>query len=309
MKGKTGICALTLEECELRESHLYPHFIWKFLKDNGGDKFRSTNNPTEVLQDGLKCFLLGHRAEQMFSKQEKWFAETIFKPFCNGNLYRYKVKYDERLYYFIVSLIWRICYYYKDNIIDIKVKNKCIVALEEWRNYLLHGTIPPTFHYIYLMPITPDLFFSPSLQVNPDFQIPYAYYQSSKEEFYIINYYLLRAFDQEIFCDLADNCAFYCKTPRFFFWSVLERNNNQLNYGMRISPQGGKLDFKRYRIGNDDVKKYILGRIVKTNEVIERAVSKISEKAQDKIVERTLNITNLKDSELGRLLIEQSNVK
>ena len=305
MKGKSAICALTHEQCELRLSHLYPRFLWNYLKETGGDKFRSTVNPTEVLQDGIKCHLLGHRAEQMFSIREKWFAENIFKPFCSGDIVRSKLVYDERLYYFIVSLIWRICYCSIENIIEPSVKEKCNIALEEWRTYLLNGIVPPTFPYFYMMPITPDYLFSPSLSITADFRIPYEYYENNRGEFYDINTYLLREFDREIFCDLPHNRAFYCKVPRFIFWAVLERDNTNINYGMRISPSGGRLDFKRYAIGAGEIKTYLLRRIVNVNREYVRARSRISENSQDKAIKRILNNPRFRGSELAQLIVER----
>ncbi len=52
--NKVSICALTHEECKLRDSHIYPKFMWDFLKETGGDRFRSVHAPTQVLQDGEK---------------------------------------------------------------------------------------------------------------------------------------------------------------------------------------------------------------------------------------------------------------
>lgn len=46
------ICALTHEECELRKSHIYPKFIWDFLKDKGGSRFRSINGNNRVELNG-----------------------------------------------------------------------------------------------------------------------------------------------------------------------------------------------------------------------------------------------------------------
>ena len=78
------------------KSHIYPKFIWDFLKDKGGSRFRSVHAPTKVMQDGEKDYLLGNRAEQMFSLREKWFAEHIFMPFCDNTIPKTKVSYDNQ---------------------------------------------------------------------------------------------------------------------------------------------------------------------------------------------------------------------
>lgn len=39
-KTQFGICALTGERCKLQESHIYPKFVYKHLKQTGGGRFR-----------------------------------------------------------------------------------------------------------------------------------------------------------------------------------------------------------------------------------------------------------------------------
>ena len=73
-KSQIGICALTGEKCELQESHIYPKFVYKHLKQTGGNRFRAVGNPNKAFQDGFKKPLLGRWAELEFSKREKWFA-------------------------------------------------------------------------------------------------------------------------------------------------------------------------------------------------------------------------------------------
>ena len=146
---KIGICALTGEKCELQESHIYPKFVFKYLKQTGGGRFRVANNPNQALQDGLKKHLLGSWAEQEFSKREKWFAENIFSPFVNGQLANTKLVYNENLYYFCISLLWRVLQLTKDNIIGEKERRKCDEALEEWRSFLNGGGLPITYGNIY----------------------------------------------------------------------------------------------------------------------------------------------------------------
>ena len=157
-KNIKGTCALTLEECDLKESHIYPKFIFDYLLQKGGKRFRCLGNPTKVLQDGVKRHLLGGNAEQEFSKREKWFAEKLFIPFCNGQMNNSKLIYHDELYYFCVSLLWRVLYWVKDSIRGERLISKCNQAFEEWRIFLNGGNLPPNFNRIYLMPITPLLF-------------------------------------------------------------------------------------------------------------------------------------------------------
>ena len=307
------ICALTHEECELRKSHIYPKFFWDFLKDKGGSRFRSVNAPTKVMQDGEKEYLLGNRAEQIFSLREKWFslrekwfAEHIFMPFCNNTILKTKANYDNNLYYFIVSVLWRRFYTLRDYI-KVELREQCLLALEEWREYLLNGVTPPKFNQIYMMPITPGLFFSPYFSFNKDFYVTIEDYKNNRTDFYPVTSYLLTDFDSEIYC-APNNYAFFCKIPRFFFWAVIERNDTELNFGIRVKPNGGTIDFKRYNIGNGEIKRFIFQRSYEAEQLYREAASKLSDKTMDKMLEhmkRKENIEHLKNSEMGELLFER----
>ena len=285
------ICALTHEECELRKSHIYPKFIWDFLKDKGGSRFRSVHAPTKVMQDGEKDYLLGNRAEQMFSLREKWFAEHIFTPFCDNTIPKTKVSYDNNLYYFIVSVLWRRFYTLRDYI-KVELREQCMLALEEWREYLLNGVTPPKFNQIYMMPITPEIFFSPYFSFNKDFYVTIEDYKNNRIDFYPVTSYLLTDFDSEIYC-APNNYAFFCKIPRFFFWAVIN---------------GGIIDFKRYNIGNGEIKRFIFQRSYDAEQLYREAANKLSDKTIDKMLEhikRKENIEHLKNSEMGELLFER----
>ena len=301
------ICALTHEECKLRNSHIYPKFMWDFLKETGGDRSRSVHAPTQVLQNGEKCLLLGHRAEQMFSSREKWFAEHIFIPFCNNTINtNIKTSYSDNLYYFIVSVLWRRFYTLRDRIKE-ELREKCMMALEEWRQYLLNGVIPPKFNQIYIMPITPTLFFTPHFAYNEYVNFTIKDYYSHKSDFYPVSSFLLRDFDSEIYC-APGNYAFFCKVPRFFFWAIIERNETDLNYGIRVRPNGGTIDFKRYNIGNGEVKRFIFKRCYDAEQLYRDATNKLSDHNIDKMIEHMIkkdNIDHLKKSEIEELLYDR----
>lgn len=292
-KSQIGICALTGERCELQESHIYPKFAYKYLKQTGGNRFRTVGNPNKALQDGLKKTLLGKWAELEFSKREKWFAENIFTPFVNGQLANSKVKYDEKLYYFCVSLLWRVLIFTKENIKGENERRKCDEALEEWRSFLNGGSLPETYYNIYMMPITPELFDKEH------------FIQSDSRLSVEVKWYTRRIFDNTLLDSIPHNKAFFCKMPFFFFWAVIERDNQQMNYGLRILPNGGKIDFKRYNIGNGFVKDYILHRIILAAQKTDEVGENMSKVQQDKIVQNTLRDKHLRNSELAELLIQK----
>ena len=288
-----GICALTKDECEMRDSFIYIKFIYNYLKKKGGNRFRSMSNPNEVLQDGWKERLLGEYAEQEFSIREKWFAETIFQPFSQGLLKTSKVEYGTELYYFCVSLLWRVLYMTIDSIIGEDYRQKCHLALEEWRVFLNGGCLPPTYNRIYLMPILPESF-------DP---IPQKHFTHS--QWNEIEWYIRRDFDSALCDTIPNNSVFFCKMPLFFFWAVIDKDCTAPNYGLRIKPEGGRIDFKRYHLGDSTIKSFILLRIILSSQKVEEIANNMSENQQNKIVQRTIHDEHLLNSELGYLLLQK----
>lgn len=100
-----GSCALYDKESKLLDSHIYPKFIIKHTKKTGSSYLRNYEKPNKREQDGPKIKLLSFEAEQAFSKREKWFAENIFVPYLSR---KYKLQYDNNLYYFAISFLWRV---------------------------------------------------------------------------------------------------------------------------------------------------------------------------------------------------------
>ena len=285
-KNIKGTCALTLEECDLKESHIYPKFIFDYLLQKGGKRFRCLGNPTKVLQDGVKRHLLGGNAEQEFSKREKWFAEKLFIPFCNGQMNNSKLIYHDELYYFCVSLLWRVLYWVKDSIRGERLISKCNQAFEEWRIFLNGGNLPPNVNRISLMPITPLLFDS----------MPQKTF--TKQQWNEIKWYIHRDIDSALFDLVPYNSAFFCKIPFFFFWAEIERTETNLNYGLRILPNGGNIDFKHYHIGRGPILSYILIRIIMESGKIDDVSKMLSEEQHRKIIQHTLQNIHFPNSEL-----------
>lgn len=282
-----GICPITLKEDCIRKSHIFPKFMWKHLKNTGGYVFRNSANPTKELQNGEIINLLGEKAEQMFSKRELWFERNLFTPYIN-NLYNNKLSYGVELYYFAISLLWRVLYVNRNNV-QLNLKYIVENALEEWRSFLNEEIeLPRIFSNIYIMPLDSDKM---RLQQNN----------------YDIDFYLLREFEANIMTALfSKDIAVYCKFPRFCIWGQLLRDNTAINYGIRISPKGGVIKLKKFNIGNGIVRDYIINRIYDSAENTEKISNELPSKVQDTMVKRIKkNIENVRDSELGKLLLER----
>lgn len=285
-KQAKGICPITLKEDFIRKSHIYPKFMWKHLKSTGGTVFRNVANPTKELQNGEIINLLGKKAEQMFSKRELWFEKNIFTPYVTNPIQYNRFSYNSELYYFAVSLLWRVLYINK-SYVNEDIAYIVEEALEDWRSFLNEEVdIPQFFHNIYIMPLDSD-----KMGLPPNN--------------YDIDFYLLREFDANIMtARFSKDIAVYCKFPRFCIWGQLQREDTGINYGLKIAPNRGILKFKKFNVGDGIVREYIWNRINESANIAENISNKLSDKVQDTMVKRLkTNIENLHDSELGRLLL------
>ena len=164
---------------------------------------------------------------------------------------------------------------------NVKEEVSCIVedALDDWRSFLNEEIdIPQFFRNIYIMPLD-----SNKMGLPPNN--------------YDIDFYLLREFETNIMtASFSKDIAVYCKFPRFCIWGQLQRENTEINYGFKIAPNSGILKFKKFNIGNG----------IESANIAENISNKLSDKVQDTMVKRLkTNVENLRDSELGRLLLER----
>lgn len=221
MKGK---CALYDIETDLRESHIYPKFVIKHTKKTGSDFLRRVVDPNKREQDGLKLYLLSSDAEQKFGVREKWFAENIFVPYLKGKL---TFDYDQNLYYFAISFLWRILLTeFKTN---KELKNKWyyeqLKEVEiEWRKFLDKEIIPTKYH-------NANLVFTDRIK-------------SHTTDLKGVDFYFTRMMDATIVSSPDKTLLFlYGKFNRFIFWSVIKspKYNDEL-YEVEINPKKGTIE-------------------------------------------------------------------
>ena len=244
---KIGICPLFDNETELCESHIFPKFAYKDLRWNNQSKFVTREQKCPPMQTGYKIPMLSRKAENLFSKYENWFAQHIFRPFRNGEL-KESVSYDERLYYFATLQTWRGCLNTtresgRDGFVE-GVYDCLIGAMEEWKNYLVNGVMPPVYDTFYLMPLGKE-----------HVRLPL---------FLEVEFYMRRTFEFNIMMSETGD-AVYCKLPSFVVWAPLGRQP-QIDYGFKIMPEGGTFDFSDYVITDSEVMDYFLYKIEKTVE-------------------------------------------
>jgi hypothetical protein len=103
---ENGICAFCRRETLLRESHVLPAFVYRWLRGRSGTgHIRHTDNPNRRVQDGLKLHWLCDDCEGLFSRDETAFATRAFHPWHDGN---YHIAYQDWLLRFCVSISWRV---------------------------------------------------------------------------------------------------------------------------------------------------------------------------------------------------------
>ena len=271
-----GICRLTRKEMELRNSHIYPKFVVEWMKSTGSKYHRGYTTPNKREQDGYKKYLLSEEAEQLFSKREKWFAENIFRKYLNDRFIQ--MSYDENLFYFAISILWRIL------ILDIeqpdaqsfKFYNTQIDVEKQWRNFLLNGVYPYDYDKIHLI-LTDDVIDHTMPSQNVD-------------------YFFTRLMDgTTVFNEEFNFCSMYAKFSKFIFWSFLLGDDEKEMSNTKINPIKGTIGFPQ-KFDSNQILSFFSHRM-RLLDNMEFA----SEKQQDIILEDILkNKAHYEESELSK---------
>lgn len=102
---KPGKCKLCGEIAVLRQSHVIPAFVIRWLKETSATGFlRGPAAPNRRVQDIPTEPILCGSCEQRFSVAEERFAREVFVPFHEGHS---RFQYESWLSYFAISLAWR----------------------------------------------------------------------------------------------------------------------------------------------------------------------------------------------------------
>lgn len=216
-----GICRLCGRDGKLMASHIFPRFVFQWMRETGGGQyFRSSDNPGVREQDGPKKYLLCGECEQRFSRGEAYFKQEVFDPYIVKKAT--SIPYDSRLFYFIISVAWRtlIRDFGREDISQHRFIKQLRQAEAEWRGYLLTDSSPPTMDETHL-------FFT---DIISDAILPVRR----------MSLYLARAVDGTIVSS-ENGCSVYWKFARFISFSAITPFDQSLWIGTRISPLGGTL--------------------------------------------------------------------
>lgn len=256
-----GTCALTQKETELKLSHIYPKFVIEWMKETGSTYLRRVVTPNRRQQDGYKIPLLGEEAEQLFSIREKWFAEKIFRPYLNNSTIT--IDYNENLYYFALSMLWRILTLELRNpaISDFKHYQTMLNAEKQWRDFLYKDIYPIDFDNVHIF-IT-DRFHSHDYNMDG------------------VEYYFCRQLDgTTIFANENNKCVVYAKFSRFFFFGILRGWDSNPLIGLKINPIRGVIS----ATGQSTIIESFFGSFFKNRINLVNSMEKASDFQQEKIL-------------------------
>jgi hypothetical protein len=144
MSESDKICGLCGRNAPLRDSHVLPAFVFRWLKDTSATGYmRFAQSPNRRVQDGLKRKWLCGECEQTFSREETAFATKLFYPYLKDTSQR--VPYSEWLMRFCVSISWRVLAdaATRKGLGHLTTAQQLLAeqALDRWRAFLL-GEVP-----------------------------------------------------------------------------------------------------------------------------------------------------------------------
>lgn len=134
-----GACAFCKQQASLRDSHVLPAFVFRWLRgrSGGGGHIRHTENVNRRVQDGLKQPWLCDSCEGRFSRFETAFATKLFHPWHEGNN---RVAYGDWLLKFCASVSWRVLCFARGRNKDAQYtpeqERLMDRAEEKWRSFL-----------------------------------------------------------------------------------------------------------------------------------------------------------------------------
>lgn len=213
-------CNLCKETKVLKSSHLIPKFVGEWIKETSvTKKMRSAQSINKRIQDIKRVKLLCEECEQSFSIVEKYFSETLFKPFLNKDTPI--INYDKNLSRFILSLLWRMLVnlapqiQWKNSSHELQAES----AMEDWRSALNDKKNFENYNlYLLMLKLVPDARNIEGTNVD-------------------INWYFFRAVDGTV-AQTDDDAIVYVKIPGFAFFGSIY--NSSLDYfrGCKVHASG-----------------------------------------------------------------------
>lgn len=221
-------CALCHADAELRDSHVLPAFVFRWLRERSATgHIRNTDNINRRVQDGLKKPWLCERCEQLFSRDEQAFASRLFHPWLAGAS---RIEYHAWLLRFCASVSWRVLRHAKglnpDHHYTPEEDRAADDAERTWRDFLLGRSNGVGRFEQHLLPM--DIIESTTVDDLPD----------------NINRYLAGYVDMDV-VGSSKTMMTYAKLGRFIIFGMVRKGREEWK-GSRVNAQHGHLQARRY---------------------------------------------------------------
>ena len=229
-----GECKLCGKEAELQESHILPAFVFKWQRATSGNgHLRSTREPNQRVQDGIKRFWLCAGCEGPFSRSEQAFATQLFHPYIERSGANFP--YGPWMLHFAVSVSWRVLRLTldEDALHGWSADQTAAARAAEpvWRRYLL-GEIPhPAKFRQHILPM--DEISKGTAGMEPN-----------------MNRYLMRAISMDV-CRKTGSMFTYAKLGRFMIFGAIEEAHPELWKGTDIKANQGVVGPRTYSAQNN----------------------------------------------------------
>ncbi len=214
----------------LKESHIIPSFVFRWLMSSGTGRLRNLAKVNVPVQDGPKKSMLCLRCEQLFGNYEKYFSENIFRPYIEKE--QVVFTYTNMLYKFVASVFWRLL---EDGLIVDEGCSAAAVSTKELLKQCCRADTVEREELSIHMLASVDPF-----QHDKTITIPTG-----------AIHYLARGVDASVL-NSKEKLYLYLKLPRFIFILPIKGMNSSEYHETQISTQGGVVDVTKARIEDKD---------------------------------------------------------
>ena len=265
-------CALCRKDKRLRDSHITPAFATRWIKETSATGFiRNSIEPDRRVQDSRKLELLCDECEQVFSNDEREFANKVFYPYTQKELSAKgvatatvkEIPYDRWLLRFILSVQWRVLITSDPQKWGDKFHSTLMEAQEGWRRFLLSESSTSgagDTHIIFLQNLAAAQGMFPARMADQ------------------VNRYLLRSIDATPALS-RKAAAVYSKLGPIAFFTSFRPDPLPNSHSTRVRMRGVLTTAQRLR--NTDLTEFVF--ITRPNEALTRI--KMSDKQKEKVAE------------------------
>jgi hypothetical protein len=277
-------CKLCENERTVKESHIIPKFVFRWLKKTGGAFIRKADNPNKRQEDGVKQYLLCNECEQLFSKLEDKFARDIFYPYSDKKIASFR--YDNDLMKFSISVLYRILLFNinEDNSFNESHSDVLTQAFNEWKGFLNQKKKLNKFDKVHI--------FFTSKTLNKDI-LPTKRFLS----------YYSRGIDGTIVSS-DKSCIVYAKMARVILIGEINDFDNSEMKDTLINLSGGVLNTKQMNLSYQ-IREFLIDRVKRINILYD----KVSDRQRNIAVDYSNDYMNRQiDSDVSKIIITENNM-